>query len=176
MLMKIGILLLAVLAAFTFYVASRPSEYLVFREISIQAAPERVFSFFNSARRTESWMPWSAMDPQMKMSYSGPEEGVGSKASWDSPGKMGTGSSTIVESVENRSVKVDLEYVKPFQMHQVAEISIRPSGGQSVVRWSVSGKSGFVGKAMSLVMNCDKMIGGSFEKGLAKLKTLAEKP
>lgn len=172
--MKIVLFLLVVLAVFVIYVATKSPEYLVFREVSISASPEKIFSFFNSARKTELWMPWSAMDSQMKMSYAGPESGVGSKALWDSPGKMGTGSSTISESIANRSVKVDLEYMKPFQMHQVAELSITPSGSQSIVRWSVSGKNNFIGKAISLVMNCDKMIGGSFEQGLAKLKTLAE--
>jgi hypothetical protein len=29
-------------------------------------------------------------------------------------------------------------------------------------------------KLMSLFMNCDKMVGGEFEEGLAKLKALAE--
>jgi hypothetical protein len=31
-------------------------------------------------------------------------------------------------------------------------------------------------KLMSLVMNCDKMVGSQFEEGLAKLKSLAEQP
>jgi hypothetical protein len=36
------------------------------------------------------------------------------------------------------------------------------------------GKRGFMGKAMGLFVNCDKMAGGQFEKGLAKMKSLAE--
>ncbi len=35
-------------------------------------------------------------------------------------------------------------------------------------------RSAFVMKAMSLFMDCDKMIGDDFEKGLADLKTIAE--
>ena len=30
-----------------------------------------------------SWMPWSESDPNVKTTYSGPEEGVGSTSSWN---------------------------------------------------------------------------------------------
>jgi hypothetical protein len=39
----------------------------------------------------------------------------------------------------------------------------------------MSGNNSFMGKAFSLVMNMDRMIGGQFEKGLADLKALAER-
>ena len=171
---KMGLFLLAVLAAFVVYVASKPPEYLIFREVSVQTSPERVFPLINNSREMGRWMPWSETDPQMKMSYSGPEAGVGSKASWESLGKMGVGSSTISESIANRLVKFDLQYLKPFEMRQAAEISIQPLGARSVVRWSVSGHNNFIGRSLCVFMNMDKMVGGSFEKGLAKLKAIAE--
>lgn len=33
----------------------------------------------------------------------------------------------------------------------------------------------FMGKLMSLVLNCDKMVGKDFEAGLANLKALVER-
>ena len=36
------------------------------------------------------------------------------------------------------------------------------------------GKNNFMSKAMGLIMNCEKMVGGQFEKGLAALKSLVE--
>ena len=38
----------------------------------------------------------------------------------------------------------------------------------------MEGKNNLVGKAFGLIVDCDKMIGKDFEKGLASLKTLAE--
>ena len=38
------------------------------------------------------------------------------------------------------------------------------------------GKNDFMGKAISLVMNCDKMVGAEFEKGLANMKAIVESP
>jgi hypothetical protein len=40
----------------------------------------------------------------------------------------------------------------------------------------MTGRVPFMGKLMSLVMNCEKMCGSQFEEGLAKLKSLAERP
>jgi hypothetical protein len=36
------------------------------------------------------------------------------------------------------------------------------------------GKNDFKGKAIGLIMSCDKMVGGQFEKGLASLKSVVE--
>ena len=36
------------------------------------------------------------------------------------------------------------------------------------------GKNNFMGKAMGLIMDCDKMLGGQFEQGLANMKSVAE--
>ena len=36
------------------------------------------------------------------------------------------------------------------------------------------GTNNFMGKVMGLIMNCDKMLGGQFEQGLAALKTMVE--
>ena len=38
----------------------------------------------------------------------------------------------------------------------------------------MSGKNNFMGKAFGLFVNCDKMVGGDFEKGLATMKSVTE--
>ena len=38
----------------------------------------------------------------------------------------------------------------------------------------MSGKNNFIGKAISLVMDCDKMVGPYFEQGLAIIKQIVE--
>ncbi len=171
---KLLLSVITVLILVVAYAATKPSEYMVFREVSINAPAEKIFTLINNSRETERWMPWAETDPKMKMSYSGPESGVGSKASWESPGQMGVGSSTISESAPNQSVKYSLEYTKPFQMKQTAEISITPSGGKNVVRWSVWGHNKLFCRVVCLFMDMDKMVGGSFEQGLNKLKVIAE--
>ena len=174
MIKKIAIVLSVVLVALVVCAAMKPGEFYIYREVSIKAAPERIFPLINNSKESGRWMPWAEADPLMKMAYSGPESGVGSLSSWESSGRMGVGTCTISESTANQSVKFRLEYHKPFQMNQEAEISIKPNGDQSVVRWSVSGNNPFFCRFMSIFMNMDKMVGASFEKGLAKLKALVE--
>jgi hypothetical protein len=38
----------------------------------------------------------------------------------------------------------------------------------------MSGKNNFMGKAIGLLMNCDRMIGGQFEQGLANLNSASQ--
>ena len=56
----------------------------------------------------------------------------------------------------------------------IAEFTFQPEGNQTVVTWTMTGKNNFIGKAFSLVVNCDKMVGGQFEKGLATMKSVVE--
>ncbi len=44
----------------------------------------------------------------------------------------------------------------------------------TVVTWAMQGRQPYMAKLMSLLMNCDKMVGGQFEEGLGKLKSLVE--
>lgn len=163
------------IAGFLLFVAIQPADYTISREIVIAAPAEKIFPHINNSEKANAWMPWAEEDPNVKMNYSGPAEGVGSISSWDSPGKMGTGNAEVVESVQNQVVKTKLTYTKPMEMTQLAEISLSPtaSGGTNV-RWSVSGKNSFVGRIFCIFMNMDKLVGGMFEKGLARLKTSVE--
>ncbi len=164
------------IGGFLIYVAMQPAEFSVTREVAIKAPAEAIFPYINNSRKMNSWNPWSKVDPQAQMEFSGPEEGVFAKTSWDSKGQMGTGSATVMESVENGSVRTKLEYTKPFAMTQDAIISLIPSGDSTIVRWSVGGKNSFIGRVFCTFMNMDKQVGGTFEQGLATLKSMVEIP
>ncbi len=175
MIKKILYAILAFVVLICIYAAVSPSEYYVERQQTITAAPEKIFPLVNNAKKMNDWMPWSEADPKMVMTYSGPDEGVDAVSSWTSEGQMGVGSAKIVESVANEKVVTLLEYKKPFEGTQTAEVSISPSTeGQSLVKWSVKGHNNFIGRIMCIFMNMDKMVGSQFEKGLLKLKELSE--
>src|SRR4051794_25752286 len=106
MVLKIGLVVLALVGGFLAFIATRPSDYMISREIAINAPAEKIFPYLNSQVLAEKWGPWNEVDPQAKMVLSGPEAGVGAKASWDSSGHLGTGSATIVESVPNQRVGI----------------------------------------------------------------------
>jgi hypothetical protein len=157
------------------FVSTRPAEMVVARELEIKANPEVLFPYINNSKKSNEWMPWHEDDPHVKMSYSGPDEGVGSMTLWTSKGKMGTGSAEVIESIKNQNVKTRLTYTKPMNMSQLAKVSLQAKSDGTLVRWSVSGKNPVIGRIMCAFVNMDKMIGGNFEKGLINLKNIAEK-
>lgn len=175
MFLKIGGTFVVLIAAFFTYVSFQPSDFLVSRELHIKAKPEIIFPYINNSKLTNEWMPWKDSDPSVEMVYAGPGEGVGSIASWDSKGQMGTGKAEVVESVPNQAVKTQLTYTKPMEMHQMAEMTLTAKEDGTVVKWTVSGQKNFISKVMCTFVNMDKMVGGEFEKGLLKLQALVEK-
>ena len=156
------------------YAAMQPPQYQLSREMLINATPEVLFPYINNSKKANDWMPWKDSDPQMKMEFSGPDEGVGSTSSWDSQGQMGTGKAEVVESIPNKSVKTKLTYTRPMSMSQLAEISLTPVDSGTKVRWEVRGENALLCRVVCLFMDMDKMIGGEFEKGLSKLKVQVE--
>jgi hypothetical protein len=64
---------------------------------------------------------------------------------------------------------------KPMAFTQRSEFLIIPKGEMSIMRWTVTGENGFMGRLVSLFMNMDKYVGDEFLKGLNKLKNIIEK-
>lgn len=165
-----------ILGVFVVIAALRPAEYLIKRDIVINAKPEAIFPFLVSTKNADTWMPWKEQDPQVQITYSGPEEGIGSISSWDSPGQMGTGKAEIVGVVANQSVKTKITYTKPMEMNQDSEFILTPQGDSTQMTWTVTGNQPFIARLICtlMFMNMDKYVGGMFENGLNKLKLNVE--
>jgi hypothetical protein len=72
-------------------------------------------------------------------------------------------------------VMIDLDMQRPINAHNNVVFSLEPQGDSTKVTWAMSGGASYVAKIMHVFFNMDKMVGGDFEVGLAKLKTIAEK-
>jgi hypothetical protein len=176
MIAKILIGLAALILILVIVVASRPTDFRYERSITVTAAPAAIFPHLNNLHKWQVWSPYAKKDPDAKTVFEGPDEGNGAAMSWAGDSNVGEGKMTIVESKPGELVKYRLDFVKPFTGTNVAEFTFTPEGGGSRVVWSMSGKNNFFSKAFGLIVDCDKMIGDDFEKGLADLKTLVEKP
>jgi hypothetical protein len=170
------ILLAIAFIAIIFFVvvAGRPDEFVVSRSIKISAPPGKVFPHVNDLHKWEAWSPWAKLDPNAKNSFAGADSGTGAAMSWDGNKKIGAGHMTITGSEANELIRFKLDFVRPFKATNTAEFTFKAEGNQTLVTWSMSGKNNFMGKAFGLIMNCDKMIGGDFEKGLAQMKSILE--
>lgn len=174
--MLVSILIAVALAVAAFLVAAalQPADFRVTRTTTIDAPAAAIFPRVNCLRSWEEWSPYDKRDPAMKRTYEGPESGVGSKYTWNGNNQVGEGISTIIESRPNDLIRIDLEFIRPFAGKSIADFTFVPDGNGTAVTWGISGKHSFIARAMCLVMNMDKMIGGDFETGLASLKRTVE--
>lgn len=147
------------------------------RETTMAAPASKIFPYLNNSKLMDAWNPWTKVDQDAKISFSGPDEGEGARTNWDGGKQLGTGSATITASTKNVKVTTHLEYIKPFHMVQEATLAISPGAtkGTSIVKWSVTGENNFIGRMMCFFVNVDKEVGGNFEKGLLALKQMVEK-
>jgi uncharacterized protein YndB with AHSA1/START domain len=153
--------------------ALRPSDFRVERTAVIKAPPEKIYPLINNMHQFNTWNPFVKMDPAIKGSYSGAESGRGAAYAWESS-KVGTGRMEIVDTQAPRKVIMSLQFVKPFAGDNTAEFTLDPQSDATAVTWAMYGKSAYIPKLMGLFFSQDKMIGGSFESGLANLKASAE--
>jgi hypothetical protein len=170
------IALLVIVAVVLVAAAMQPNSFSVARSTTVNASPTAVFPHVNQLKNWEAWNPWGKLDPNMKLTYDGPEAGVGASYSWVGNNEVGEGKMTITESRPNELVQFKLEFFKPMAGVSTSKFTLVPKGNQTEVTWAMTGENNYVAKIFCLFMNMDKMIGGQFEKGLAELKSAAEKP
>ena len=171
---KFFIGLAVVVLIFIGIVCMQPDDFKISRSLAVAASPQKVFDQVNDFHNWQAWSPWVKLDPNAKIKFEGPDAGLGAVFKWSGNQQVGEGSNTITESRPGELIKIKLDFLKPFQATNTAEFTFVPEGQTTIVTWSMYGKNNFVGKAMSLLMNCDKMVGGQFEKGLASLKAVVE--
>jgi hypothetical protein len=138
------------------------------------ASPAAVFAQVDDFHKWEAWSPWAKLDPQAKNAYDGAASGVGAGFSWDGNDQVGKGRMTITQSTPSESIRIKLEFEKPYKDSSEVLFTFKPEGDKTAVTWSMSGENDFVSKAMCLLMDMEAMVGGQFEKGLASIKAIVE--
>jgi hypothetical protein len=172
--LMIIILAIVLIAAVLFFAAARPDTFRVQRSMNIKAAPEKVFTLINDFRNWDAWSPWEKMDLTMKKTHSGAESGKGAVYEWEGNKKVGQGRMEIIESSPASRILIQLDFIKPFEGHNMAEFMLKAEGGSTSITWAMYGPSPYFAKLMGLFCNMDNMIGKDFEAGLASIKTIAE--
>lgn len=177
MLEVIGIVIAVVavlIAAALIFAATKPDTFRVQRSTDIEASPERIFALVNDLPSHGAWSPWEQKDSAMTRTYSGPTSGRGAVYEWDGNKNIGKGRMEITESSPPSRVVFKLDFFKPFEAHNIAEIALDARGNSTNVTWAIYGPNRYLSKVMSLLFSIDKMIGREFETGLANLKSLTE--
>ena len=169
MIINILIGLIAIIAILLIVVALRPADFRVERSATLAATPIVLFEQVDDHHKFAVWNPFLKLDPNVKNTYSGPNSGVGAVCSWDGNSKIGAGSATIIESKPGELVRQRMDWKRPMEGTSTVEFTFKPAGDKTVVTWAMYGKNNFMGKLVSLFMDCEKMVGPQFEQGLADL-------
>jgi hypothetical protein len=159
-----------ILAILLLIVLIRPADFRVERSATLAASCASLFERVNNHHKVAEWNPFLKVDPAVRINYAGPESGVGAVCSWEGNSQVGAGSCTIIESKPNELVRCRMDWKRPMEGTSTVDFIIKPAGdGQSVVTWAMYGRNNFVGRVVSLFMDCEKICGPQFEQGLAEL-------
>jgi len=149
-----------------------PGHVELSKSITIDAPPENAFEEINNLENNPKWSYWNSLYKEMKVTYGDKKAGVGAVSEWDGP-ESGKGKMTIVESIPNKSIKMDLDFME--QGTAQAWYGFEPEG---------EGFKLTTGFSTDFGMNpIARLIGGimvkpemekSFDYNLSKLKEIAE--
>jgi hypothetical protein len=114
------------------------------------------------------------MEPELKRSFGGGASGQGSVYEWEGQ-KVGKGRMEIAKISPPTNILINLDFLKPFEAHNIAEFTLEPRGNSTTVTWAMYGPNPYIAKVMHIFFSMDRMVGKQFEAGLANLKTLVEK-
>lgn len=174
MIKKVAFALGVVVVLLLVVIATRPDTFHIERSATFAAPPASAFAQVNDFHAWKAWSPWEKLDPNLKRSYSGAAQGVGAKYAWVGNQDVGTGSMTIVTSEAPSLIELKLEFIKPFEATNKTTFHFEPADNGTKVTWAMDGENNFAGKAFSLFMDMDEMVGKDFEAGLRAMKTAAE--
>ena len=169
---KLLIVFGAVIAIFVISSFFIPKDYSVERTITIDAEPSDVYPYVVDLREWKKWGVWFKRDPNMQLTYSGPDRAIGMRSVWESETE-GNGEMEITQLEHNKRVLYRL-YFPDFDMGSSGIVEIKPTAGGTLVTWRDEGTvdKNPINRYFALLM--DGMIGPDFEMGLENLKILVE--
>ena len=167
----LSVLILIVLAV----AALQPGTYSVTRSIAIKAPPEKIQSLISDFHQWPQWSPWEKLDPGMTRTFSGAPKDLGAVYAWEGNKNVGSGRMEIVGLTPPAKVNIKLDFFQPMASTAMTDFVLEPKGDTTVVSWTMSGKTDFMAKLMTIFVSMDSMIGPAFESGLSQMKTVAEK-
>ena len=149
-----------------------PAHVTVTRAVVINAPESVVFPYLNNLHHFADWSPWAVRDPQLTMSYSGPEAGKGAQVQWTSKApSVGSGNMEITGSDPNRHIDLIVNF---NGLDGTSSFEIAPSGSGSKVTWAFGYDSGSSPLKRWKALMLDSFIGAEYRTGLDRLKEKIE--
>jgi effector-binding domain-containing protein len=170
---KIFYWLLGIIAVLVMVAFLLPKSYKVERTVFIKSNPDVVYGLTSNFQQWHLWVPWTReTDSTAVFEMTGEPAQVGTSWRWDGK-ELGNGEMISTELLPGHLIAYDLAFDKG-KYRSKGKILTENQGDSCKVTWLDEGDLGYnpMNRFMGLFM--DRMMGPDFEKGLAKLKTVAE--
>lgn len=168
------IIIVAVLALGIILGLVGPKHSHIAREAVIKAPASVVWSHTSSLRKNNEWSPFLEKDPNAKVTYEGEDGAIGSTSTWEGNAEVGKGRQEITAIEPGKHMDIKLDFLEPMESEAMSALDVQGMGDSTKVSWSFDGDNDFIARIFCVFMDVDKMVGGEFEKGLAKLKAMSE--
>lgn len=135
--------------------------------VEISRPVEQVFAAVNNFNNWSAWSPWLIMEPGVTLKVSEDAKYY----EWEG-NRTGSGNMTITSENENRSISIDLLFLKPWKSKSTVRFEFEPKGESTIVHWHMQGSLPFflfwMKKAMEVYLGMD------FDRGLRLMKDFVE--
>jgi hypothetical protein len=149
-----------------------PRQVTVARTVVINAPEPVVFPYLNNLHAFSGWSPWAKRDPNLQVTYSGPDQGKGARIDWTSNERsVGAGSMEITESQPSRHIDLAVGF---NGLEGASYYDVVPSGSGSKVIWGFSYETSTNPIRRWKGLMLDRFVGTEFQNGLAALKERIE--
>lgn len=151
-----------------------PGKYTVSKSIIVNTDISRCYDMVADLNNYSEWNPWSKMEPDAKKTTSGTPKTIGHQYAWEGK-KIGVGGLTILATEPNKSVSLELMFIKPFNSKASDDwIFEQLPNNQVKITWSNKGDLP-VGMARLMGPMITKNLNHQFVQGLNNIKALCEK-
>ena len=147
--------------------------YSVTRSTTVDAPAHEVHALIDDFHAWTQWSPWEDLDPELQRTYSGSEHGVGAVYQVGEPqGRPGPDGGHPLLAGERRGGAGLPQAVQVLEHDHLQPRRLRQ---RHRVEWRMTGEQKGLMSALGKVYSMDRLIGPDFEKGLARLKAVAER-
>lgn len=168
---RILFVILGFVALILIVAAFAPKEFTGKSEILIDKPQQEVYDYIKFLKNQDQYGTWNKMDPEMKKSYEGTDGTVGFAYAWDSEKFMVGKGKQVITELNGTEMKSDLFFADSNEAAKSVLSTEKKEENQTLVKWTVNGKSPYPWNIMNLFFNMDSQ----FEEGLQNLKTELEK-
>jgi hypothetical protein len=145
-----------------------PDHLVVTREAVTTAGPAKIIQLASSSDGYQTFNPYKAADPALKITAFGPASGVGAGFNFD--GKDGKGSTTITAQTDSR-VDYQIKLHGMGAPTQAIQTKVTPQGTH--IEWSMRMEFGNNPAMRLMGLMMPAMMGPTLENGLGNLKKVA---